>query len=45
MDSGVGVGIDCTQGTPEVAGSPGLVAVGRRPNTDDRGYITVDDHL
>jgi pyruvate/2-oxoglutarate dehydrogenase complex dihydrolipoamide dehydrogenase (E3) component len=56
-DDGVGVGVDCTQGAPEVHGSHVLVAVGRRPNTDDlglenagvatddRGYITVDDQL
>ena len=53
--SGVGVGVDCTNGAPEVEGSHVLVAVGRRPNTDDlglaaasiatdeRGFITVDD--
>lgn len=56
-DEGVTVGVDCTHGTPEVVGSHVLVAVGRRPNTDDlglenagvatdaRGYITVDDQL
>ncbi|MBS7705067.1 FAD-containing oxidoreductase [Chelatococcus asaccharovorans] len=54
---GVAVGVDCTEGAPEVIGSHVLVAVGRQPNTDDlgleqatiktdpRGYITVDDHL
>jgi pyruvate/2-oxoglutarate dehydrogenase complex dihydrolipoamide dehydrogenase (E3) component len=48
---------ECTEGAPEVAGSHVLLAVGRRPNTDDlglekagvavdgRGYITVDDQL
>src|SRR5262244_1238213 len=47
--------VDCTAGAPEVAGSHLLLAVGRRPNTDDldldkagvrcdeRGYIIVDD--
>jgi pyruvate/2-oxoglutarate dehydrogenase complex dihydrolipoamide dehydrogenase (E3) component len=52
---GVSVGVDCTQGAPAVEGSHVLLAVGRRPNTDDlgleaagittdtRGYITVDD--
>ncbi|MGE0460790.1 MAG: FAD-containing oxidoreductase [Vicinamibacterales bacterium] len=52
---GVSVGVDCVQGAPAVAGSHVLLAVGRRPNTDDlglqaagvaadaRGYITVDD--
>jgi pyruvate/2-oxoglutarate dehydrogenase complex dihydrolipoamide dehydrogenase (E3) component len=54
---GVQVGIDCTDGEPAVMGSHVLLAVGRRPNTDDlgldlagiatdeRGYITVDDAL
>ena len=54
---GVMVGIDCTEGAPEVAGTHLLLAVGRRPNTDDlgldkagievdaRGFIKVDDHL
>jgi len=54
---GVAVGVDCTSGEPEVVGSHVLLAVGRRPNTDDlgldkagvatdaRGYITVDDGL
>src|SRR5205814_224041 len=49
--------VDCTVGAPEVAGSHLLLAVGRRPNTDDldldkagvrcdeRGYIIVDDRL
>ena len=52
---GVAVGLKCEDGPPEVRGSHLLVAVGRRPNTDDlgleragietdpRGYITVDD--
>ena len=54
---GVGVGVDCMEGDPEIIGSDVLLAVGRRPNTDDlgldkagvavdaRGYITVDDGL
>jgi len=54
---GVGVGVDCTEGAPEIAGSHILLATGRRPNTDDlgldkagvavdkRGYITVDERL
>ncbi len=54
---GVAVGVDCTDGAPEVVGSHVLLAVGRRPNTDDlglekagiatddRGYILVDDQL
>jgi len=49
--------VDCTDGAPEVSGSHVLLAVGRRPNTDDlelknagvatdaRGYIVVDDQL
>jgi pyruvate/2-oxoglutarate dehydrogenase complex dihydrolipoamide dehydrogenase (E3) component len=55
--AGVAVGVDCTAGEPEIVGSHTLLAVGRRPNTDDlgldkagvatdpRGYIRVDDHL
>ncbi|ANH05384.1 FAD-containing oxidoreductase [Shinella sp. HZN7] len=54
---GVGVGVDCTAGTPEILGSHILLATGRRPNTDDlgldkagvatdkRGYVTVDERL
>jgi pyruvate/2-oxoglutarate dehydrogenase complex dihydrolipoamide dehydrogenase (E3) component len=53
----IAVGVDCTAGSPEIVGSHVLLAVGRRPNTDDlglraagvavdaRGYITVDDEL
>jgi pyruvate/2-oxoglutarate dehydrogenase complex dihydrolipoamide dehydrogenase (E3) component len=53
----IGVRVDCTAGAPEVVGSHLLLAVGRRPNTDDlglenagvqtdeHGYITVDDQL
>jgi pyruvate/2-oxoglutarate dehydrogenase complex dihydrolipoamide dehydrogenase (E3) component len=49
--------VECTQGAPEVVGSHLLLAVGRRPNTDDlglekagiaadeKGYIKVDDEL
>jgi pyruvate/2-oxoglutarate dehydrogenase complex dihydrolipoamide dehydrogenase (E3) component len=48
---------DCRESAPEVIGSHVLLAVGRRPNTDDlgldkagvavdpRGYIVVDDQL
>ena len=51
------VGVECTSGAPEVVGSHVLLAVGRRPNTDDlgldragveidaRGFIKVDDAL
>jgi pyruvate/2-oxoglutarate dehydrogenase complex dihydrolipoamide dehydrogenase (E3) component len=54
---GVAVNVDCTQGSPQIVGSHLLLAVGRRPNTDDlglekagvvtdtRGFITVDDKL
>jgi pyruvate/2-oxoglutarate dehydrogenase complex dihydrolipoamide dehydrogenase (E3) component len=53
----VAVGVDCNEGEPEVVGSHVLLALGRRPNTDDlgldaagvetdeRGYIRVDDKL
>jgi pyruvate/2-oxoglutarate dehydrogenase complex dihydrolipoamide dehydrogenase (E3) component len=53
----VTIGVDCAAGAPEVTGSHLLLAVGRRPNTDDlgldkagiatdkHGYITVDDQL
>jgi pyruvate/2-oxoglutarate dehydrogenase complex dihydrolipoamide dehydrogenase (E3) component len=56
-DSGVGVGMECREGPPEVFGSHVLLAVGRIPNTsdlgldragvatDNRGYIIVDDQL
>ena len=49
--------VDCTAGAPEVVGSHVLLAVGRRPNTDDlgldaagvevdaRGYVVVNDQL
>ena len=54
---GIGVGVNCTNGDPEIVGSHVLLAVGRRPNTDDlgldkagvevdaKGYIEVDDQL
>lgn len=54
---GVEVDVDCASGEPTVIGSHVLLAVGRRPNTDDlgldragvrvdgRGYITVDEGL
>jgi pyruvate/2-oxoglutarate dehydrogenase complex dihydrolipoamide dehydrogenase (E3) component len=56
-DDGIGVGVDCTNGDPEIVGSHVLLAVGRRPNTDDlgleaagvdvdkRGYVVVDEQL
>jgi len=49
--------VECTDGAPQVMGSHVLLAVGRRPNTDDlglekagvaldeHGYIRVDDQL
>jgi pyruvate/2-oxoglutarate dehydrogenase complex dihydrolipoamide dehydrogenase (E3) component len=49
--------VECTDGAPEVRGTHVLLAVGRRPNTDDlgldkagvsldaRGYVVVDDQL
>jgi pyruvate/2-oxoglutarate dehydrogenase complex dihydrolipoamide dehydrogenase (E3) component len=49
--------VECTTGAPDVEGTHVLLAVGRRPNTDDlslekagvsldnRGYIEVDDQL
>lgn len=54
---GIRVTADCAEGPPEVIGSDVLLAVGRRPNTDDlglekagvatdhRGYIVVDEQL
>jgi pyruvate/2-oxoglutarate dehydrogenase complex dihydrolipoamide dehydrogenase (E3) component len=56
-ERGARVGVDCSDGEPFVVGSHVLLAVGRRPNTDDlgldqagvatdeRGYIQVDDSL
>lgn len=44
---GVQVGVDCTSGAPTIDGTHVLMAVGRRPNTDDLGLadagITTDD--
>jgi pyruvate/2-oxoglutarate dehydrogenase complex dihydrolipoamide dehydrogenase (E3) component len=56
-EQGVEVHVSCKQGEPSVVGTHVLLAVGRRPNTDDlaldkagiemdaRGYIKVDDRL
>jgi len=56
-NGGIAAGVDCHEGPPEVVGTHLLLAVGRRPNTDDlglenagvacdsRGYIHVDDRL
>ena len=53
----VAAGLDCDTGPREVVGTHLLLAVGRRPNTDDlgldkagvatddRGFVTVDDQL
>jgi len=53
----IAASVDCTDGAPNVQGTHVLLAVGRRPNTDDlgldkagiavdeRGYIVVDDQL
>ena len=45
---GVAVGVDCRDGPPEVVGSHVLLAVGRRPNTDDLGLeaagLAIDAH-
>ncbi|HLK67058.1 MAG TPA: FAD-containing oxidoreductase [Bryobacteraceae bacterium] len=55
--NGIAVGVDCDSGNPEIEGSHLLLAVGRRPNTDDlgldkagvatdaRGYVVVNDQL
>lgn len=54
---GVSVGVSCAAGEPAEIGTHVLLAVGRRPNTDDlgleaagittdaRGYVVVDDEL
>jgi pyruvate/2-oxoglutarate dehydrogenase complex dihydrolipoamide dehydrogenase (E3) component len=54
---GIALGVSCDEILPEIVGTHLLLAVGRRPNTDDlglenagvtvdpRGYITVDDAL
>jgi pyruvate/2-oxoglutarate dehydrogenase complex dihydrolipoamide dehydrogenase (E3) component len=54
---GVAIHVECDSGSPEIVGSHLLLAVGRRPNTDDlgleqagiatdkRGFIVVDDQL
>lgn len=56
-ERGVAVGVDCKEGEPQSIGTHVLLAVGRRPNTDDldlnkagvetdaRGYIKVDEGL
>lgn len=56
-DGKPGVMLDCSQGAPEEVGTHILLAIGRRPNTDDlnlaaagvasddHGYIVTDEHL
>ena len=56
-NAGVAVRVDCAEGSPTIEASHLLLAVGRRPNTDDlgldaagvarddNGYIVVDDRL
>jgi pyruvate/2-oxoglutarate dehydrogenase complex dihydrolipoamide dehydrogenase (E3) component len=56
-DSCIAVGVECTEGSPEVLGTHILLAVGRTPNThdlgldragvatDERGYVVVHDQL
>jgi pyruvate/2-oxoglutarate dehydrogenase complex dihydrolipoamide dehydrogenase (E3) component len=56
-EDGIKVNVDCKAGSPQVTGTHVLLAVGRRPNTDDvglekagiahdeRGNIVVDDEL
>jgi pyruvate/2-oxoglutarate dehydrogenase complex dihydrolipoamide dehydrogenase (E3) component len=53
--NGVAMRLDCTEGAPVVRGTHVLLAVGRRPNTDEldldkagvktdaKGFVTVDD--
>jgi pyruvate/2-oxoglutarate dehydrogenase complex dihydrolipoamide dehydrogenase (E3) component len=53
----IAVGVECREGDPVAVGSHVLLAMGRRPNTDDlgvkeagletdaQGFITVDDQL
>jgi pyruvate/2-oxoglutarate dehydrogenase complex dihydrolipoamide dehydrogenase (E3) component len=57
QDGRIAARVNCSTGEPQVVGSHVLLAVGRRPNTDDlgvekagieldgRGYIKVDDQL
>jgi pyruvate/2-oxoglutarate dehydrogenase complex dihydrolipoamide dehydrogenase (E3) component len=44
----IGVNVDCTSGAPSIPASHVLLAVGRRPNTDDLGLdqagVDVDSH-
>ena len=44
----IGVGVNCHSGDPEILGSHVLLAMGRRPNSDDLGLdragVAVDEH-
>jgi pyruvate/2-oxoglutarate dehydrogenase complex dihydrolipoamide dehydrogenase (E3) component len=56
-EGGIGVNVDCKEGSPQEIGTHVLLAVGRQPNTDDlglekagiahddRGNIMIDDEL
>jgi pyruvate/2-oxoglutarate dehydrogenase complex dihydrolipoamide dehydrogenase (E3) component len=56
-EDGIGVTVDCEEGSPQEIGTHVLLAVGRQPNTDDlglekagvahdaRGNIVIDDEL
>jgi pyruvate/2-oxoglutarate dehydrogenase complex dihydrolipoamide dehydrogenase (E3) component len=56
-EDGIGINVDCEEGSPQEIGTHVLLAVGRQPNTDDlgmekvgiardvRGNIVVDDEL
>ena len=56
-ENGVALDVSCSEGSPTVEGTHVMLAVGRRPNTDDlgadaagleldaRGYVVVDDQL
>jgi pyruvate/2-oxoglutarate dehydrogenase complex dihydrolipoamide dehydrogenase (E3) component len=56
-EDGIGVNVDCVEGSPQESGTHVLLAVGRQPNTDDlglekagiahddRGNIMIDDEL
>ncbi|TKT75069.1 FAD-containing oxidoreductase [Aquamicrobium sp. LC103] len=47
-EEGVAVKVDCREGSPEVIGSHVLLAIGRRPNTDDleldKAGVATDKH-
>src|SRR3546814_10465603 len=43
-DKGIAVTVDCLQGDRVVRGTHVLIAVGRRPNTDDLGLSRSEEH-